>query len=76
MEAVVLGAGADESGGLRAQIANLSVKIDKDVALLNVKIDLMTFWFRIGAFCAIIYLTLFGPPQLQEIIRMFKGKVL
>ncbi len=75
MEAVVLGTGADESGGLRAQIAALSIKIDKDVALLNVKMDQMTFWFRFGAFGIMIFLVLFGPPQIQDLVKMLKGKV-
>jgi hypothetical protein len=73
MEAVMFGPGEDESGGLRAQIAAISVKMDKEITVLNAKMDQMTFWFRLGAFGIFIFMALFGPPQVQDLIKMLKG---
>ena len=75
LEAVMFGPGEDESGGLRAQISAISVKLDKEITILNAKMDQMTWWFRFGAMCIVIFLALFGPPQVQDLIKMFKGKV-
>jgi hypothetical protein len=73
LEAVMFGPGEDEAGGLRAQIASLAVKLDKETTIINAKMDQMTWWFRFGAMCIVIFLALFGPPQVQEVIRMIKG---
>lgn len=75
VEAVLVGTGLDESGGLRAQISALSLKMDKDIMAVTIKMDQMTFWFRLGAFALVIFLALFGPPQIQEVIRLLKGRV-
>jgi hypothetical protein len=75
LEAVMFGPTEDESGGLRAQVASLAVSVDKKITIIESKMDQMMFWFRLGAFGILIFLALFGPPQIQEIIRMFKGKV-
>jgi cytochrome c biogenesis factor len=75
MEAVLFGSAADESGGLRQQIATMGSKMDKEIASLNTKMDQLMFWFRLGAFVIIVFLTLFGPPQVREILSLFKGKL-
>lgn len=64
LEAVMFGAGLDESGGLRASVATLAVRMEQ-----------MTFWFRIGAWGILIILFLFGPAQIVELIKLMSHKV-